>query len=271
MVKTYSVWQKKLILKEYFKIDRMNLKAIVKNIVGYEPSQIPVGTLNEKTRINWIEKSLKDIPKGGRILDAGAGEQPFKKFCGHLDYVSQDFGKYDPINMNTGLQMDSWDYGQLDIVSDIASIPEDDESFDAILCTEVLEHIINPREAIIEFGRLLKKDGKLLLTSPFCSLTHFAPYHYYTGFSKFFYEKELESNGFIIKEIIPNGNYFEYLAQELRRLSNVEEKFTSLKASRIRRRAINSILKNLNLASKLDTGSSELLCYGYHVLAEKTK
>lgn len=37
------------------------------------------------------------------------------------------------------------DYGQLDIISDIASIPREDESFDAEMCTEVFEHIVNPR------------------------------------------------------------------------------------------------------------------------------
>jgi 2-polyprenyl-3-methyl-5-hydroxy-6-metoxy-1,4-benzoquinol methylase len=62
-------------------------------------------------------------------------------------------------------------YGQLDIVSDIASIPEKASSFDAIMCTEVFEHIINPRDAFTEFTRLLKKDGYLILTTPLQSNT----------------------------------------------------------------------------------------------------
>lgn len=190
-------------------------------------------------------------------------------FCNHLNYVSQDFAKYDPKKMNLGLQMNSWNYGQLDIISDIALIPEPDKSFDAIICTEVLEHIINPREAIKEFGRLLKNNGTLLLSAPFCSLTHFAPYHYYSGFSKFFYEKELAANNFIIQEIIPNGNYFEYLAQELRRLSFVGQKYASHDFSKKEKVLTNNILRSLNQLSKNDHGSSELLCFGYHIVAQK--
>ncbi len=171
-----------------------------------------IGTHNESTRVAWLEATLKKIPNGSRLLDAGAGEQQFKKFCGHLNYVSQDFAQYKPEELNKGLQMDKWDYGKLDIISDIAAIPEQDASFDAIMCTEVFEHIINPRDAVKEFSRLLKKDGYLIITAPFCSLTHFAPYHFYTGFNKYFYETSLKENGFEILEMTPNGNFFEFVA-----------------------------------------------------------
>lgn len=188
--------------------------------------QTNVGKGNESSRVDWLKQTLLKIPAGGKILDPGVGEQPFRKYCTHLRYMSQDFAQYDPQKVNSGLQMNEWNYGELDIVSDIASIPEPNESFDAIMCTEVLEHIINPREAISEFSRLLRPGGYLIITAPFCSLTHFAPYHFYTGFNKFFYETALNSNKLKIIEIVPNGNYFEYLAQELRRLDFVAKKYT---------------------------------------------
>ena len=46
---------------------------------------------------------------------------------------------------------------RLDIVSDIVDIPLEDESIDAILCVEVLEHVENPLLVFKEFSRLLKK------------------------------------------------------------------------------------------------------------------
>ena len=96
-----------------------------------------VGLQNEGTRILWIKKTLKKIPAGLKILDAGAGECPFKKFCSHLNYVSQDFGQYDGKGDKKGLQTKNWDNTKLDIVSDITKIPVSDNSFDAIMCTEV--------------------------------------------------------------------------------------------------------------------------------------
>ena len=203
------------------------------------------------------------------MLDAGAGEQQYKKFCAHLEYVAQDFAEYDPKELPVGLQVPRFDYGKLDIVSDITAIPREDQSFDALLCAEVIEHIPNPVLAIQEFARLLKPRGKLILTAPFCSMTHFAPYHFCTGFSKFFYEHHLGANGFTILECTPNGNYFSYLAQELHRLATMANEYASSSLSAITRLAIRSLIKTLQSLSKRDTGSDELLNFGYHILAEK--
>lgn len=247
------------------------VKKIIKKILGikpYEP-EIVVGTKNETTRVNWLENTLNKMPSGARLLDAGAGEQQFKKFCTHLNYVSQDFAQYIPAELNNGLQMEKWDYGKLDIVSDIASIPEPNASFDIVMCTEVFEHIINPMEAMAEFSRLLKNNGYLILTAPFCSLTHFAPYHFYTGFSQYFYKDVLDKNNFEIIEMTPNGNYFEYLAQEVRRIGAFTPKYTNVKLTIDELKSIDKVLKILRKASDNDTISSEMLCFGYHILARK--
>src|SRR5205085_1455925 len=148
-------------------------------LLVYESACMRIGTHNESNRVAWIERTLQRIPSGARILDAGAGEQPFKHACAHLRYVAQDFAQYDGRGDGAGLQTGSWDQSALDIVSDIAAIPEPNGSFDAIMCTEVFEHIPHPAGALAEFARLLKPEGFLLLTAPFCSMTHFAPYHFY--------------------------------------------------------------------------------------------
>jgi len=137
------------------------------------------------------------------------------------------------------------------------------------MCVEVLEHLPKPSAAITEFSRLLKQSGKLILTAPFCSLTHFSPYHFSTGFNRYWYEKILEEAGFKIIEIEQNGNYFDYLAQELRRVEHIAKKYSGKTIGKSGRKAITEVLKKLNDYSKLDSGSGELLCFGYHVLAEK--
>src|ERR1700730_6135442 len=95
-----------------------------------------VGTTNESVRVDWIKSTLQKIPAGSAILDAGAGECQFRKFCSHLQYTSQDFAQYDGKG-KVGLQTGIWDNSQIDIVSDITAIPRPNASFDAIMCTEV--------------------------------------------------------------------------------------------------------------------------------------
>ncbi len=55
-----------------------------------------------------------------------------------------------------GLQSHGWDTSRIDLVSDITAIPAPDSTFDAILCSEVLEHVPEPTHALDEFARLLK-------------------------------------------------------------------------------------------------------------------
>jgi len=227
-----------------------------------------VGTTNEAERVKWIGETLKKIPEGLTILDAGAGESQFKKFCGHLKYIAQDFGEYQGEG-EVGLQTGTWDNSKLDIVSDILSIPLPDHSVDAIMCTEVLEHIPDPLGAIREFSRLVKPGGYLLITAPFASLTHFAPYHFASGLSRFFYEKHLPDNGFEITDLQLNGNFFEYVAQENRRIKSVAAKYSGKKINIFQKIIIHLNLLTLQSLSKKDKGSSELLCYGIHVFARK--
>lgn len=231
-----------------------------------------VGSLNETNRIAWVEKILKKVPRGSKILDAGAGQQQFKFFCSHLKYVSQDFAKYNGQGNNKGLQKGAWDYGKLDIISDITSIPRPDESFDAILCTEVFEHLPDPLRTLKEFSRLLKKNGYLIITAPFCSLTHFAPYHFYSGFNRYFYKTHLPKFGFKIIEIKTNSNFFGYLAQEIRRIPEVKKMYVdSFKRNIFETTAHKITLHFLDQWTKKDKGSDELLCFGYHVFARKVK
>ena len=229
-----------------------------------------VGTTNEYTRRLYVEKVITELEPGLRLLDAGAGEQQYKRLCGHLKYVSQDFAQYNGVGDNVGLQMGKWDNANLDIVCDISNIPEPDASFDVVLCTEVFEHLPDPIGAIREFSRLLRPGGKVIITAPFCSLTHFAPYHFYSGFNRYFYETTLVNNGFCDLKIEPNGNYFEFLAQEVRRIEDVAATYGARPKIRFYERlVIWAALGMLRRLSKHDEGSAALLHFGCHVQAVK--
>jgi SAM-dependent methyltransferase len=228
-----------------------------------------VGTTNEDVRLAWVKQALGSIKPGARILDAGAGEQRFRPFCAHLRHVAQDFAQYDGVGDGLGLQTGTWNQDGLDIISDIIRVPEPDGSFDAILCTEVLEHHPAPILALREFARLLAPGGQLLLTAPFCCLTHFAPHFYYTGFSRYFYETHLTELGFKVDELTANGNYFEYLAQELWRLRQVAERDAGCRTRLWERVALRLVIRLLARCSARDRGSQLLLHFGHQVRATR--
>ena len=227
---------------------------------------------NENTREKWIYDALTQIPPGLKILDAGAGDQHHKQWCSHLEYVSQDSAQYDGKGNGAGFHTGTYEYGELDIISDIVSIPREDKSFDAILCTEVLEHIISPEEAIRELSRLLKPKGRLILSAPFDSLTHFAPQHYFTGFNIYWYANILPKYNLKIIYSVPYGDYFEYLAQELNRIFTVANKYCPAAAvtNNEEIKALETIMRMLMRFNANSNGaSSELLCYGYLIIGEK--
>lgn len=243
-----------------------NLKEKVKNSASKYFSFLANGSLRD----TWVISNLKEIPKGKSLLDAGAGECRYKKYCSHVKYTSQDFCKYDGSGDGVGLQTKSWNTNKIDIASDIIDMPVKNSSFDYILCTEVLEHIPYPDRAIAEFSRILKPGGRLILTAPFASQTHFAPFHFCTGFNSYWYKEVLKKEGFKILEIKTSGNYFDYVCQEMMRTPLMFKKYSKIGSlSYFLYFFIFPLVLLIFLLSKITKSSEEQLCFGYHILAEE--
>lgn len=184
-------------------------------------------------------------------------------------YIAHDFGEYKPNYSTVGLQSEKWDYPEQYIKCDIIDMPFENESIDVVLCTEVFEHIENPVEALREFSRVVKKGGRVILTAPFASLVHMAPYYYNSGFSRYWYEKNLSKFGFRILEMKSNGDYFSWLGQEINRLPSMVERYLKKELSKEEQKTIYKMLNLLMQFSSNENQSDELLCYGYMVVAEK--
>lgn len=224
--------------------------------------------INEENRNVWLKKILSGLPQSIRILDAGAGELRNKPLCAHMSYVSQDFCQYDGGAATTaGLQTGQWDTSRIDLIGDITAIPEPDAAFDAILCSEVLEHIPDPTKALDEFARLLKPGGKLILTAPFASLVHFAPYHYCSGFSRYWYEHHLTQRGFRIEELTPNGDWFAYCQQELMRLGSMSRSYGDWSWPLA---YVLGILGAIYFKVRGGRPADDLACFGWHCVAVKS-
>jgi len=156
---------------------------------------------NRMRRDRWLTKQANKIPKGSKVLDIGAGGCPHREKFNHCKYFTQDFTQL------SDLQIQNQEgYGRIDFVSDILEIPVPDKSYDAILCTEVIEHIPDPISAIQEMSRILKPGGILLITAPLQSGLHQEPYHFYGGYTKYWYKKFLLENNFKDLNIEPNGS-----------------------------------------------------------------
>lgn len=225
--------------------------------------------INEINRQAWLKKTLAALPAGLRILDAGAGELKNRQHCKHLDYVSQDFCQYQGCGggaINEGLQVKNWDTNRIDLVSDITEIPAPGASFDAILCSEVLEHVPEPTHALDEFGRLLKPGGRLILTAPFASNVHMAPYHFCSGFSRYWYEHHLSQRGFEILELVPNGDWYALLRQEITRLGGLERSRGNWAWPLAYAYAV---LGLLYFKVRVAKPASDLACFGWQCLAVK--
>jgi ubiquinone/menaquinone biosynthesis C-methylase UbiE len=224
--------------------------------------------INEDARNQFLKTELARIPIGLKILDAGAGELKNKPICQHLEYVSQDICEYDGRGNAQGLHMGTWDTKGIDLVCDIVDIPVSNQSFDAIICSEVFEHLPDPVLAVKEFSRILKKGGTLVLTAPFDSLVHFAPYYYSTGFSEFWYKYHLQANGFLIEKIEANGDWFSLVRQEILRLPGMSMRYNRwLLPLAFFVSGFGFLLLSL-FGSKSQTSS--LACFGYFVVARKT-
>lgn len=102
--------------------------------------------------------ALARVPAGARVLDIGAREGGLRK------YLPEDV-KYQGIDITPEFASESV------LTRDISEgIPFPDQSYDAVFCIEVLEHVPNPFAAFGEINRVLRDGGVLIVSVP-------NPYH----------------------------------------------------------------------------------------------
>jgi SAM-dependent methyltransferase len=107
----------------------------------------------------------------GDVLDVGCGEQPYRALLTRASsYRGLDIAESDE---RFGYARDDTLY-----VSGYPW-PVPDRSVDLALCTEVLEHVLDPAELLNEVRRCLRPGGRLLMTVPFAARWHFVPFDYW--------------------------------------------------------------------------------------------
>jgi SAM-dependent methyltransferase len=123
--------------------------------------------IRRRAIVDHVHAWSRALPPGTDLLDVGAGIAPYRAFFDHCRYRTQDWEN-------------SVHGGDIDLVGNLESglsIPSG--SFDAVLCTEVIEHTANPTRALAEIRRILRSGGSLALTVPFVVPLHEEPYDFW--------------------------------------------------------------------------------------------
>lgn len=109
-----------------------------------------------------IDAFLREHKTDGKTLDIGSGHGPYATYFPNR--ISIDFAPGPGVDK----VMDAHDLHEFA-----------DKTFDAILCTEVLEHLHSPHRAIEEMYRVLKPGGSVILTTRFIFPLHNIPGDYF--------------------------------------------------------------------------------------------
>jgi len=133
----------------------------------------------------------------GRVLDIGCGNKAKR----HL--VSDRVTEYVGLDHEGSLH----DRSQVDLLGTAYRIPQPDESFDGVVCTAVLEHLEEPRAALVESLRILRRGGRAIYTVPLFWHLHEEPRDFFR-YTKYGLRHLFEGAGFEVIEISPASGFW---------------------------------------------------------------
>jgi SAM-dependent methyltransferase len=126
----------------------------------------------------------------GQLLDVGCGSKPYRNLFINVDrYIGLEFDT-----------PESRAAGYAEFFYDGNHFPFNDASYDVVVSNQVLEYVFNPDEFLNEIFRILKPEGKVLLSVPFVWDEHLQPLDY-ARYSSFGLRSLLERHGFVVLEL----------------------------------------------------------------------
>ncbi|MFQ5555750.1 MAG: class I SAM-dependent methyltransferase [Acidimicrobiia bacterium] len=138
----------------------------------------------------------------GALLDVGCGAMPYR------DRLEGVFTEYDGLD----IERRSPDVKYLASATDMACVAA--ESYDTVLCSEVLEHISRPEAALAELARVLRSGGTLVLSVPFLARLHEEPHDYYR-YTRHGLQELLGRSGFTSIDIAAYGSVGSFVGHQV--------------------------------------------------------
>jgi SAM-dependent methyltransferase len=155
----------------------------------------------------FLVRAAGAVAPGELVLDAGAGRAAYRELFTHARYETADF-----------LAVRGKRYAQPDYVCDLVAIPVEDERFDHVLLTQVLEHLPEPADVLAELHRVLRPGGTLWLTAPLFYVEHERPYDFYR-YTQYGLRHLLGRAGFQVEELAWLEGYLGTLSYQARVMS----------------------------------------------------
>jgi 2-polyprenyl-3-methyl-5-hydroxy-6-metoxy-1,4-benzoquinol methylase len=117
--------------------------------------------LDKRLRLVFSRLLGRQEVQGKRVLDAGAG-------IGHFSQTLADWGALlVSVDMGPALLRKVRQKSAAQVVAgSILDLPFPDQTFDVVLCTEVVEHTTDPSRAVAELCRVAASGSLLVLTTP---------------------------------------------------------------------------------------------------------
>ncbi len=101
-----------------------------------------------------------------RILDLGCGGSPYRSLFPNADYDRADIAGVEDLDFEIPTDRPQW------------QLPIGSGTYDLVLSSQVLEHVLDPTSYLTEAFRLLKPGGKLLLSTHGTFEDHGCPYDF---------------------------------------------------------------------------------------------
>lgn len=153
--------------------------------------------------------AVKEVQKYGmgKLVDIGCGRAPYKKDL--LPFISEYIGVDHP-KLSKMYESDS----KPDVFADACDLPFKNNSFDTAICFQVLEYIERPEDLFKEVYRVLKPNGKLILSVPLLYPLHDIPYDR-ARYTKTAIGDFARNAGFTIISLKHLGGFLEFWLQSL--------------------------------------------------------